>query len=89
MAAYISGRNKKLLRNIQGEKQDERPCQSKDDPCPLSGKQSDKCRTKSVVYQAIITSEDKSWNYIGLTSRAFHDKWRERKNDMKNQERPG
>ena len=89
MAAYISGKNKKLLRNIQGQAKDERPCPSNDDPCPLSGKYSDKCRTKSVVYQAIISSEEKSWNYIGLTSRTFHDRWREHKNDMRNKERPG
>ena len=89
MAAYISGKNKKLLRDIQGEAKDERPCPSNDDPCPLSGKYSDKCRTKSVVYQAIISSEEKSWNYIGLTSRTFHDRWREHKNDMRNKERPG
>ena len=47
------------------------------------GRCSKKCRTKAVVYQAVIASANKTWNYIGMTSRSFHDRWLEHKNDKR------
>ena len=37
---------------------------------------------ETVVYQAIIASGSKTWSYIGMTSRSFHDHWHEHKSDM-------
>ena len=86
MASHISGHNKKLLHEIRGEQQDQRPCPSikrKEEPCEVVGRYKERCRTKNIVYQAIIASGNKTWNYIGMTSRAFHVRWGEHKNDMK------
>ena len=92
MASHISGHNEKLLREIREEQQDVRPCPSikrGEEPCEVVGRYKDKCRTKNVVYQAIIASENKTWNYIGMTSRSFHKRWLEHKSDMSKDERQG
>ena len=86
MASHISDHNKKLLHEIRGEQQDQRPCPSikrNEEPCEVVGRYKERCRTKNVVYQAIISSGNKTWNYIGMTSRTFHVRWGEHKNDMK------
>ena len=92
MASHIYGQNQKLLREIRGEQQDAQPCPSikrGEEPCEVIGKYKDKCGTKDVVYQAIVASGNKTWNYIGMTSRSFHKRWLEHKNDMSKDTRAG
>ena len=60
-----------------------------EEPCEVVGRYSKKCRSKAVVYQAIIAFGNKTWNYIGMTSRSFHDRWLEHKNYMINDKRAG
>ena len=62
----IDGHNKRL-NNYEHEEQT-KPCNCRDRAnCPLEGE----CRTKSVVYQAKITSEGKTETYVGLTAGEF------------------
>ena len=59
------------------------------EPCPLTGKFKDKCRTKGVVYQVLVKSGEKVWNYFGQTYRSFHSRWGEHKRDMERKEKKG
>ena len=92
MASHISGHNHKILR---GKEQDnEKPCPStkrkQREPCRLGGKFEGKCHTEGVVYQALVKSDNKTWNYFGSTKRSFHDRWGEHLLDMGEREkRPG
>ena len=99
MASHISGHNATVLREDAEGEQDERnkkkqtPCPSErmngHEPCSLTGKFKDKCRTKGVVYQVLVKSGEKVWNYFGQTYRSFHSRWSEHKRDMKNKEKKG
>ena len=93
MASHISGHNNKVLKEAaetEGEKRKKnKPCPTKNDPCPLGGEYEGKCRTKEVVYQALITSGNQVWNYFGQTRNEFHMRWGQHKNDMRNEERKG
>ena len=92
MVSHIAGHNHKILRD-KGE-DNEKPCPSTKrkgrEPCPLGGKFEGKCRTEAVVYQALVTSSDKTWNYFGSTKRSFHERWGEHLLDMGERvKRPG
>ena len=92
MVSHIAGHNHKILRD-KGE-DNEKPCPSTKrkgrEPCPLGGKFEGKCRTEAVVYQALVTSGDKTWNYFGSTKRSFHERWGEHLLDMGERvKRPG
>ena len=93
IASHIAAHNKKVLREAaekeEGDKLQMKPCPTKNDPCPLVGKYKGKCRTKGVVYQALIKCGNKTWNYFGQTKNQFHDRWYRHKRSMKFEEEQG
>ena len=55
----------------------------KKEECPLNGY----CLTKEIVYQAKVTTQEKSETYIGLTSNEFKTRWRNHKSSFRKENR--
>ena len=63
----IKGHNQTILKNSAQPTQDqaERACNGrKKEECPVEGN----CLTKEVIYQAQVTSANKTKTYVGLTA---------------------
>ena len=87
----IDGHNEDILKKAAQPQQDKttKTCNCrKEDECPLKGE----CLLKEVVYQAKVTTKEKTETYIGLTATEFKTRWRnhqmlfkhENKNNEKN-----
>ena len=65
MQVLIEGENKKKL---QAENQSTKQCNcARNAECPLGGE----CLSKDIVYQATVTSDDKTEPYVGLMATTF------------------
>ena len=71
----IDGHNKNILKKAAQPQQDTttKTCNCrKADECPLKGE----CLLKEVVYQAKVTTKEKTETCIGLTATEFKTRWR-------------
>ena len=76
----IDGHNKSILMKFDKPKTDECNCRKRKE-CPLLGQ----CLTKSIIYQATVTTNDNKpdQTYVGLTSNAFKTRFNNHKNSFK------
>ena len=73
IARHIVKHNNKALK--QNEKQEQKKCNCKKNPCPLEGE----CGAGPGVYQADIIEQNRTMQYIGMTGRTFKDRISEHK----------
>lgn len=83
MKDYISSHNRKLLQPKEVE--DKLPCKCDKykhvKECPLPGD----CRTKGLVYESHVTSENKAMVYAGQTEREFIVRYKEHEEAIRNE----
>ena len=80
----IDGHNKTILsQNMPPQQQTPaKPCNCREpDKCPLKGQ----CLVKEVVYQATITTAERSETYVGLTATEFKTRWRNHQMSFKHE----
>ena len=80
----IDGHNKNILKKAVQPQQDTttKTCNCrKGDECPLKGE----CLLKEVVYQAKVTTKEKTETYIGLTATEFKTRWRNHQMSFKHE----
>ena len=80
----IIGNHNKAILGQTSEEEETKPCNCRvKADCPIKG---ESCRTKNVVYQATVTTEETTRNYIGLAATEFKERFRNHKhtfNDKK------
>ena len=84
MKQIIDGHNKNILKKAAQPQQDTatKTCNCrKADECPLNGE----CLLKEVVYQAKVTTKEKTETYIGLTATEFKTRWRNHQMSFKHE----
>ena len=84
MKQIIDGHNKNILKKAAQPQQDTatKTCNCrKVDECPLKGE----CLLKEVVYQAKVTTKEKTEPYIGLTATEFKTRWRNHQMSFKHE----
>jgi len=82
----INGRNQTVLKTSAQPAQDQagRTCNCrKKDECPLEGN----CLSKGIVYQAKVTSTNRTETYVGLTARDFKARFRNHQVSFNNETR--
>ena len=69
MSSAISGHNKKLLRDISSNSNEDHGCNCTGgvEECPLNGQ----CQMKEVVYKAVVSTDEGQKEYIGQTKNTF------------------
>ena len=83
MNSIIARHNSKISKSNQNDVPPP-PCRHrKGTDCPLGGP----CKTPSIVYQATVTSDDKTETYTGLTEPPFQDRWENHQSDFRHQDR--
>ena len=84
MKDYINAHNKWILRN-ENENYITEPCNCREpDDCPVKP---DSCRSKNIIYQAEVISEEENRNYIGLTSTEFKKRYANHKASFRHEEK--
>ena len=78
VASKIAGHNHKVLKGKTNSGDAGCNCRDKKE-CPMPNN----CKVTNVVYQALVTSQGKSFNYFGLTERTFKKRHSEHKHDFK------
>ena len=83
--AIISSTNKaKLRQDTEKGQTDGKPCScAKDKTCPVGNK----CKTRSVVYEATIHHDNTKVKYIGMTGNEFKDRYTAHIRTTKNPEK--
>ena len=80
VASKISQHNHKVLKGKKNTKAAGCKCRNKEE-CPIPND----CEARNVVYQALVESEGRTYNYFGLTSRTFKERYGEHKSDIKHE----
>ena len=72
MASIIAKNNSRILRNnsVQIPEADSCNCRNKNE-CPLPGK----CQASGLIYQAIVSSNQGTQNYVGLSGNTFKSRY--------------
>ena len=84
MASKILQHNNKVVN--QNKPKENAGCNCKNpNECPIPGD----CLSTNVVYQALIDSEIGYFNYFGLTSNTFKERYRNHKYDLAHRESKG
>ena len=77
MRTVIKNKNNKLLK---GGHDMPPPCNCAPNQCPVDGK----CKTKGVVYQATLTTENhENFTYIGLTEKTFLERYQKHQSSFR------
>ena len=77
MQDHVNKHNKKLISMQENDKDNSSStcnCRRKPD-CPLNGK----CKEKSIVYQAVVSTSNNEESYIGLTANNFKERFNNHK----------
>ena len=80
VASKISQHNHKVLKGRKNTKAAGCKCRNKEE-CPIPND----CEARNIVYQALVESEGRTYNYFGLTSRTFKERYGEHKSDIKHE----
>ena len=84
VAHHIASHNTKMIRG--GKAKGKAGCNCNDKAsCPIPGD----CMSQNVVYQALIDSEVGYFNYFGMTSMSFKDRFTNHKYDFNHPDKPG
>lgn len=78
----IKAHNRKILQ--KGKQEEQKTCNCrKIENCPMK-KESDMCRQKNVIYQAVVKTEgEEERNYIGLTANELKERYRAHRQSFK------
>ena len=82
MGKLIKAHNNKILKPKDNEIEAKCNCRNKD-KCPLPGK----CTTKSVIYEADVSTTNSTRTYVGLTSNTFKTRYMAHKSTFTNREK--
>ena len=81
MESIIKSCNNKLTAN-NTPKQESCNCRKKES-CPLPGK----CKTKNIIYEATVKTQEEEKSYIGLTATTFKERYQTHLASFKNREK--
>ena len=84
VASRIASHNAKMISGSKAKGKAGCKCRDKTS-CPIPGD----CKSKNIVYQALIDSEVGFFNYFGMTSMCFKDRFNNHKYDFNHPENPG
>ena len=79
VASRIASHNAKMIRGSKASGKAGCKCRDKTS-CPMPGD----CKSKNIVYSALIDSEVGFFNYYGMTSMCFKDRYNNHKYDYHN-----
>ena len=80
LASKIAQHNAKVMNGRKTSRQAGCNCRKKDkENCPIPNN----CLAENVVYSAVVESEGKAYNYYGMTSMTFKDRYNKHKYDFR------
>ena len=82
MATIIKAHNNKIAKTSPDQAKGSCNCRKKEE-CPIPGK----CTSRSVIYEAEVTTSSDKKNYIGLTSTSFKTRYAAHKSSITNKEK--